>query len=93
MPNYSRRYEEISISADDVKHILDKATRYNGSITMPEESVFDLIVNADEYFSNIGDLDLFFSGLTDSIVEYIERQEFMEEIKNGTKTTEGILST
>lgn len=93
MPNYSHRYEEISISADDVKHILDKATRYNGTITMPEESVFDLIVNADEYFSNIGDLDLFFSGLTDSIVEYIERQEFMEEIKNGTKTTEGILST
>ena len=45
-----------------------------------------MIVNADEYFSNIGDLDLFFSYLADSIAEYIVRNEFMGEFKNGSET-------
>lgn len=52
-----------------------------------------MIINADEYFSNIGDLDLFFSGLADSIVEYIERQEFMEEFKSGSETTADLSTT
>lgn len=93
MINYSHRYEEISLTADDVKHILDKATQYNGIVTVPEERVFHMIVNADEYFSNIGDLDLFFSGLAESMIDYIERKDCMEELKNGTETTKGVLST
>lgn len=93
MADCGRKFAEVTITADDIKHILDKATQYTGSITMSEESVFKLIVNADDYFSNIGDLDLFFSGLAESIAEYMEREEFMEEIKNGTETTTGVLST
>lgn len=93
MADRGRKFAEVPITADDVKHILDKATQYTGNITMPEESVFKMILNADEYFSNIGNLDLFFSGLAESIVEYMEREEIMEEMKNGTETTTSILST
>ena len=93
MADCGRKFAEVPITADDVKHILDKATQYTGSITIPEESVFKMIRNADEYFSSIGDLDLFFSGLAESIFEYMEREEFMEEIKNGTETTAGVLPT
>ena len=93
MADRGRKFAEIPVTADDIKHILDKATQYTGSITLPEESVFKMIHNADEYFSSIGDLDVFFSGLAKSIVEYMEREEFMEEIKNGTETTAGVLPT
>ena len=93
MADRGRKFAEVPITAEDIKHIMDKATQYTGSITMPEESVFKLIVNADDYFSNIGDLDLFFSGLAESIAEYMEREEFMEEFKNGIETTTGVLST
>ena len=67
-------------------NILNEAHHYNGNTTLTREEVFRMIVNADEYFSNIGDLDLFFSYLADSIAEYIVRNEFMGEFKNGSET-------
>lgn len=50
-----------------------------------------MILNAEDYFSNIGDLDLFFSRLAESIVEYIERNDFMTK-KTDTETTTNISS-
>lgn len=88
-----KKFAEVPITADDIKHILDKATQYTGNITIPEESVFKMILNADEYFSNIGNLDSFFSGLAESIVEYIKREDIMEEIKNDTENNSGVLPT
>ena len=93
LPNQSDKLSSLTISSEDLINILNEARQYNGNITLTQEEVFKMIVNADEYFSNIGDLDLFFSGLADSIVEYIERQEFMEEFKNGSETTADLSTT
>lgn len=93
LPDYSSRLSSLTVTSEDLIRILNKARQYNGNITLNQKEVFKMIVNADEYFSNIGDLDSFFSGLADSIVEYIKRQEVMEDIKNGTKTAADLSAT
>ena len=93
MPNQSDKLSSLTISSENLVNILNEARQYNGNITLTQEEVFKMIVNADEYFSNIGGSDLFFSGLADSIAEYIERQEFMEELKNGSETTADLSTT
>lgn len=93
LKDYQHRIETNQLSDKEILGMFFRAEKYNGYRKFTEEGVFKMIVNADEYFSNIGSLDSFFSGLADSIVEYIKRQEVMEDIKNGTKTAADLSAT
>ena len=76
------------------KHgILRQARQYNGGITPTGKEGFSMIVNADEYFSDTSDLYPLFLRLADSTAEYLRRQDFMEEIKNGTEAASDLSTT